>query len=354
MDAEDVSLLQCAYTQNITLTASLVKQMAVAFSETIRPAALRHAILAYAALRLPQHFYGKFQFHKAKARHTLILKIQTPDLIEDADVFASQILAWIALCQDSREEALVHAHGCISMMETLRHSGRPGRSSDLLAVFSPLILDNMNIVIAVGRDVPTTTSTFAQRVPYYRELCRTGTPPEAWRSADLETIHGFVRGAVCVSIVTLKQIAIKERNGLSLDKRMSATKALTAYIQSKTEDRGFQSVFNALAEWSGEDTRKGCERAPEQQLFGYQLIGLQSLRLVLAIIEDSTILSGVCSPEVMLLADGIRSALRSTGPPIEALRYYRDAYYCHMSLSGMALTEDNEGNLYFDSRETDI
>ena len=342
MDAEDVSILQYSYSQSVTLTASLIRQIAVEFGLAIAPASLRHAILAYAASRLPaQYFARKFEFHKVQARRRLIFKLQPPNHVVDADVFASHILAWVALCQNSRKEALVHARGCISMMNDLL----PARvSSNLLTLFAPLILDHMNIVLA-SRDVPTTTSSFAQRVPYYRELCRTGAPSEAWQSPLLETTYQFVRGAICVAAVTLKNIAIKEKHSIDIIERLAAVKFLAQYIHSKLEDDGFQNTFTSLAQGLGNNDLQEGERTPEQQLFEYQSIGKRSLEFVLAVIEGSTILQGLSSPKATTIAATIRSQLRSAGRPGEALRYCSDAYYCHISLSALVLIEEDERNL---------
>jgi hypothetical protein len=353
IDAEDVSALQFAYSKGITLLASFIKQMAVTFGVSIRPAPLRHAVLAYAALHFPaQQSRRNVEYHCGKASSVLLKRLDNPNQIADSDVFAAMVLAWIELCRGSTADSLVHAYGCMSMLEVLDNGRLPGRASDLLATFAPLILDNMNSVLAVGGALPQKPSagkpsSFGQRLIYYQELCRTGSPPEAWQSTVLETMHNYFRGAIGSVIVELRQIATLERNGAVDGASVRAAQSALEYIKAKTEDPDFRRTFAGLGRTFREKKESG--EVAELQLLRFQSTSLQALELLQSIIQGQNVLQGITSDNTLAIAERLLSSTEASRRPVEELWYYRDAYYCHLPLCGLVLTPEEPYECNFPS-----
>jgi len=337
--------------------ASFVKQMSLTFGKAIRPAPLRYAILAYSTLRLPQEqLRHGFEDYLRKAKNELWRRVNMPDKLQDADVFAAMILAWVSLCKGLSESA-THAHGGLSMLDCLSGVRKIGSSSDLLALFAPLIRDNMSSILTIGGGpppiiasgpstiLPRPVSVFTQRVNYYRELCRTGTPAEAWQPTEVETTYNYLRGAVGFSIRGLKSVAIMERDRVDRIERTQAINHISVYIQGKLEDDDFRRMFAQLGESfrrhqsHGTDSRDS-KLGAELQVLRFLSMGIQALELLRSIFEGpgETIKEGFGSHRTAVLAARLHSVAQSTGHPLEALKYYRDIFYCSLSLCGILLS----------------
>ena len=330
MEAGEVQLLNFAYSLDVTITASLLKQMAVAFGRIISPAPLRYAILTYAALNRQDKIKGLH--YKDKALRALRTRLNRK--IVDSDVFAAQMLGWIACCQGSNKEALIHATGSRLMLSHLSGRETQAESSVALRLFKPLILDDMNYIVRICGESPRSVpsrggSSFAQRLAYNQELCRTGTPSEAWQSPPLETVHNYLRGAIGCAIVLLKNIAIKEENGTSVLERNAEANQIIDYITAKIEDNVFKDTLA-----SSKQSLPTAKTQLEAQLIQYQSVGLQCLKLMLAILEPSTILLGLESAQAITIAAQILSATKISGP---STLYYKDTYCCHLSLGAMVV-----------------
>jgi hypothetical protein len=205
----------------------------------------------------------------------------------------------------------------------------------------------MNSVLEVGGASSTTfasdqPSSFRQRLAYYRELCRTGSPPQAWQSTAVETTHNYLRFAIGSAIVELKNIAILERNGVDHHDRAQAVKSTVDYIKMKTEDHDFRQTFADLGRLFRELKLKesGKVETPELQLLRFQSTGLQTLELLQSIVECQNTMQGIDLHNSVAIAARLLSGTESAGRPVDGLWYYRDAYYCHLPLCGMVLTPE--------------
>src|SRR5947207_6197982 len=79
LGGEDVLVLQYAYSLTHSAHASFLKQMALAYGQAISHHALRHAILAYAASRLPsEYFEQKFRDHQDQSIRSLRKRLDNP------------------------------------------------------------------------------------------------------------------------------------------------------------------------------------------------------------------------------------------------------------------------------------
>jgi hypothetical protein len=344
MSTEDAVLLQHAYSQGVTLTASFVKQMVLAFGMPIQYAPLRNAILAYSTLHFPSpHTLGNLnvEFYTAKASSMLLRRVKTPRILNDADVFAAMMLAWIAGCKGWTAESLTHGYGCLSIMHHLDStSGREmGRLSRHLAFFTPLILDNVASVLSLaGSRNPTGAVTFRHRATYYEELCRTGSPPEAWQPPKVEACYNHLRGALLLVLRTLTKAVKMEYDGVCEGDKMAVTEHIIQYIKRKMTDVDFRRELHNLLEMAADGESTAAIRPQAQvQILQFLSMGLQSLELLLSIFEGATISGGLASYQTTDIASRLHSATQLAGSPLNSLVYYRDIWLGSLSLCGMVL-----------------
>ena len=351
MDGDEVLLLQYSYTLQATISASLIKRLAMAFGTAITPLPLRHAILAYTCLQLQSELFAEqWESHDRIARRTLRIKCARRDLIIDGDVFAAMMLAWTALCRGSHKDAASHAHGCLSLLSIISSTEGDTKVSPLLKVFKPFILDDMSTIISMAGDSVQPAkaprrSSFSERLTYYHELCHTGTPSEAWQTPKLETTYNYLRGAIGGALHSLRNIVTVEGAGLDAS---SGIKILEDYITEKVTDPDFRETLISFDQALLYPTwRARRPNRSESQLMGYQTIGLEVLYLILSILERPTILEGLTSPGARRLSRQIYSAATLHGRPVESLSYYCDLYYCIISISAMTMAESQQREYLF-------
>jgi hypothetical protein len=320
--------------------------MAVAYGTGITSFPLRHAIIAYATSLRPddENFRRLSEIHRDEAVSSLIRKLDTPELIVDADVFAAYMLSWAAsICQDPENRDFMHAQGCLTMLSHI--SSRGEGMSEFLAVFSGMMMADMQTVLLKKRPRdtaaltinPAKLRTFDDRHRYYKELCRTGTPPEAWcQDSLLENTHSYLRGAVLNGALNfLKRIAMMERDGLG---RRGEVDNANAYITSKLDDAGFQRALPVLERsFRQRNIQHAASGDRGTQLLAYQFMGLDTLNFIFSIVdpENENILAGISSPNTRAISAQICSAALRHGAPAENLKYYADVYYCDISLAGL-------------------
>jgi len=140
---------------------------------------------------------------------------------------------------------------------------------DLLARFAQSILDNVNNIFSRHGAPTRLPSTFGERLVYYQELCRTGSPPEAWRPTEMETTHNYLRGAITRATATIGDLTTMEPNGDTDGQRAEIVRVITGYIKTKLEDVEFRQTFANLGESFMRKTREqptGPERIEIQLL----------------------------------------------------------------------------------------
>jgi Fungal specific transcription factor domain len=313
----------------VTVTAAMIKQIAIGFGMAVEPSSLRHAILAYAAHKLPEEqFQSQFENHTALACGALHRNIGESE-ISMGDVFAAMFLSWTALCRDAMVTAVTHARGCFNL---LNHVATTQIDAKMLAVFGPFIVDDMSTVIAMSGSMsgssPALPSSFVERLGYWNELCRTGTgPPQAWQSPVLETVHQYLWGALGGCFYYVKEIASQERD--LIDSR-TGKECLETYIRKKIYDPEFERTFAALVDelLLPEDQQGSLEA----QLMGYQDMGLLAFALFLSIIGHDNLLAGFRSPQSAAIARRIQLLAMDYGRPHRDLKYYSD-YYFYLAIS---------------------
>jgi len=324
--------------------ASFVKQMALSFGMAISPQALRHAILAYAALRKvdsSDESEEQLQLCMAKSSSGLLRKIIKREGIVDADVFAAMLLAWVAMRKGVAYESIAHANGGLALLTYLLRKDPQLFLSPLLKTFEPLLRDNFNTVLAKYGVLDTSSedsrpSSFAQRKEYFRPLCHTGSPPEAWLTADLEVTYNYLRGALNQSFITLKELATLETTPDYATTRASIANDILGYLQAKLEDTQFQVTLAALDKTVESSRRQG------KPLVRYLKIALRSLELLReSAFRKERILDGLVSDENHQLGSDILHAIKEAGSPGHHLRYYRDIYFINLLLCALPLNSSN-------------
>jgi hypothetical protein len=140
-------------------------------------------------------------------------------MVGDADVFAAFLLTWVTYrnsvelqtTEGSIPESHVHARGCRAMMG---HVTENGTETSFLRIFKGLVWDKMSWMLSTADSsrslFMTPMSSFDDRVRYFEQLCITGTPIEAWKSAPLEVVNDYLCDLLRTSLVWFHDIAMEE------------------------------------------------------------------------------------------------------------------------------------------------
>jgi len=254
-------------------------------------------------------------------------KVQEPARITDCDALAAMFLASTALSRKKVDEAVVHARGCLKILDHLRDSRC---HSAFLGTFTTYILDDMKSIISRSKGAPVTPrSGFSERLVYYRELCKTGTPRDAWHQPRLETLHSYLWGSLSGCLRSLRRIVIQEGNGINCD---GNRQALARYLKAKLNDGGFNETFTALL---NQDNRSN---EPENKLKCYQFIGAQVLAFVLHLLDHpASIVEGLHSHETRVLAEQIHLSAMKYGNGEPTLKYHSGVYSYYIAVVGLAV-----------------
>lgn len=326
MSSEESAILEYAYTRTLTLMASFIKQMAITYGVSIRPTSLRYAVLAYGAFKFPSTKPDDLsEEYVRKAQHELLRRVGKPACLRDFDVFAAMILAWICIYKGRTETSIIHAGGCLTMLRLLlRDNNR--RLTDILTIFSPLVVDNLTSIFNMaGQDFPirTTPLNFTHRYLYYELLCQTGSPKDAWQPAEIEATYNTIRGAIGVVFQALGRVTLSE----SLSEKADHT-PMIRYIIRKLDDDGFTRLLKTLESRIRTDETD----EPESQLIRYLSLGHLSLNILLTIFKHQTILQGIDGHDTAFLGARLQASIHEAGRPRPELNHYRDMFYASAAL----------------------
>lgn len=333
--AEDVLLLQYAYSVKDLRTATYFKQLALVYGTAISHRSLRHAILAYAASELPPDtFRQKMEYHKSRVCGILIQKLNRPENICDADVFATCVLAWTAWWFWSGSEFLAHAKGCLSMLAFLSESSKERPLSDMLIVFGPYVMDGLDFLFS--RDgayiprFPDQRTMFREHFRYCQVFSRTGAPVDTWQFPAMRALRVTFDHRLKGAAWWLRHAAIKELEGDS-QTVMSIARRVVSAINEDLSDLDLQRAICEVIEQS-HDVKNGTFK---DVLKKWAWIHWQCIQLVLAIFDAPTILQGFDSLPAITSARKVVSAWsfqgKPRGPRIE------DSYCTQIVLAGLAL-----------------
>jgi hypothetical protein len=322
-------MLQYAYTQSVTLTASFFKQMAKTYGKSIRPKPLRYAMLAYSAFNYPRSgSEERYRTYLGGAYHELRQRFALATDLQDSDAFTAMILAWISICAGNTAEAKAHGYGCIRVLKHIPED----ESSAILVRFRPLIADNISSVLNMAGDAPSSdlpNFSFNHRLLYYQLLCETGTPRHAWQPPEIEVTYNYLRGALGMVLHSLQAIVSQE----FLFTNVPHDNVLQ-YLHTKLKGSQFLQTYSSIENL----LRDGNEHeGPRYQIVQFLSIGCMSLQLLQAISESQNTLDGINGHAAAFIGARLQTAIRTAGTPLLELYYYRDLYYIGCALCGLLL-----------------
>lgn len=152
ISAEDVLLLQYAYSEQYGVHWSFIQTLPCEYGHTIEFAPLRHAVLAYAAGELPHdQFHERSQYHSCQTYEMLINKLDSAETITESDVFASCVLASNKIVRWRIDTVGVSYVECFLSLSKIFAKTSRGRS-DFFNCFGSLGFDLVNKSSTCCRD----------------------------------------------------------------------------------------------------------------------------------------------------------------------------------------------------------
>jgi hypothetical protein len=285
-------------------------------------------MLARAAIYLPPAEFGqRHEHHKRSAWGALIKKTQDQAAINEADVFASCLLAAIAWRNHSNEERLIHHRGCLTLMDILAKQSAPKPMSDFLLNFAPYIRDMLNLYDtlvsimsseALKYPLPQQRLTFKQRLRCFDMGHKSGVFNSAIEEAALDLLNDlFVISVACILRVA-KQEMVKDF------KRDAVIEQVTQHVMTQLRDEDLRRVFNSMT----------------------QTAQYQQLKLASRIMASSTILECLGTQHIGLIAKSLISCYRAEFPGrSQSGAYSNYCYSAGLSLAGLALPAEEYPSL---------
>jgi hypothetical protein len=335
---DDVVVLQYAYSLEGTFWASCFKRFAIEYGIAISHASLRHALLAMTLCEYPSmHMKQQIEYHKREARRQLIRSIETPSMIHDGDVFAANMLAWVALQQGLETEALLHAKGLLAMIKHLKGGER--LTSNMLQVFEPLVLDDAILIFSTLGELSMfryydLKTMFKKRKSYFHELCRTGTPPEAWQSPPLQALVTHLGELLTCSVSWLTHIVRTKTARHAVRKVM--IDQVTHFIKSELSDTELKRDLVILEQLQMHQNLRGMENRLDNHAF----VELRTIELLVIALEAPTLPEGLDNPRSNTIATSLVSILRIIGAPIRCPKYYNFYYHLAIGVAALALSRN--------------
>jgi Fungal specific transcription factor domain len=343
---EDVLLLQSVYSRmKFGVPASFFRQMAIEYGSAISCLALRHAILASAALELPVTQDNDRVFrHKDQAYRALIHKISTPSRISDADIIAASVMAWVAIAGAGGEsEVSAHLQGSVKMWNAVAERSEGKSLSPVLTVFGPFtfdcvgylgLLNSLTFSTKWQRGSLRKYTSFEQRIRYYKELRHTGGPSEEWQSVVVQAINITIGNLLAFLLSCIYGLALREA---AKDFQRDGLECFLQDILEETSDTKFLRCFAEL-QWA---TDSAAESKELVVTFLWQ--SFRCIHLLVAILKEPTVMDGLRATETVSLAEELLLTYRTLGLPSEGpiQNFYRSHYFSQLLLVGSTLSEGN-------------
>ena len=352
ISSDDELLLEYSYSNRSSFDwmTAFFRFLAVEYGPAIPSETLRHAILSYSALELPEgRFLTRSEDHERKAWRALIRKISEPAGITEADVFASFILSWIAGQRGSMSEAAIHVNGCLSMLQkiTETNGGRP--LSNLLDLFGPCIratLDMYATCMFVSAlpgvhwaPLRLERTTLKERSRYIEELFHVFRPTEQVNSIVLAAAESlgdlFSTLAYCISTVVERELRNEFQRSSRIDRVLEYATAALSDVALQDALVGIQNTEDIDPLISGTD----------EFLTNYEIQIFRSIELAKTVLQSPSISQGLCSPEARAIASKLVSSFRSLSPFAQDPRakFYITFWYhpYSITLAGLALPAED-------------
>jgi hypothetical protein len=194
----------------------------------------------------------------------------------------------------------------------------------------------MDGVIAFGAAYPTTfvslvpqRSNFRQHVDYYHELCRTGTPHEAWQSPNLEAVTSTLRTLFGIAINSLVYNAVLDDTD---SERKARVDHVLRQIRTDLADQDFWSTFSVM-----QPALLGTPAESivfESVLKAYNIVQVQCVQLAQVILEAPSSVQGFNSVEAMTISKALLSSWRPQRYLMTGQMGFYDHYFYHQLVLG--------------------
>jgi hypothetical protein len=352
IESEDVLLLSYAYTGDSQFTDLVAFSTSLAatdeFGFSLRDLSLRHAVLSMAASDLdPKYFQEKAIQHKAKAWGSLIRKIQNPVSINEADVFASCILAMLAWETGCDQELKYHVNGCLALIKYLDEL--PSRlPSTAFQVFKPYVLQWMDYLTTIANlsrwplagqnnSIPfqRERTTFNERVEIFSRFLQIGVPQRVWYAGTVDALHDTLTDCLQTLSLCIYRIADKERyNDPTRD--LAVLLALSQVTQD-LEDVNLQTTVQKISK--SISVTPTAPQAYKAQLEIYQMNQIAGIELARTLLQSTSILEGLSCFEANYRSKELLSSYRRQGlKPNQTIREFDWlSYPGNLLLAAMAL-----------------
>jgi len=337
--SEDVLLLQSIYVEERGAQSirALIRQFALVYGESISSKLLREAVLAYAARQFPESRYlESSKFHESEARRLLIVKLHTPEMVGETDLFAAFILMCLHWVSKSKV-ALIHEPGVKKILEELWKAGR--EQSHILKVFGPFCyVSAMRVYYSShpSEAMSSESSTFPhvkfqQRVTYHRHLLSFRAKTKAKYSATTLAVAGLFWDLQHIMLDLLLNTAV------DFPKRASILKSLSLEYLN---DPDFKQT---IATMDCSQSTNSHNRTEEDEVKTYLQLQKLSIELLITVLSSPSRMEGFHSPEAQKIAQqqlllwGSSHQLRNTGEAFELITW---AFVLDLGLVGIVCSPE--------------
>jgi hypothetical protein len=313
------------------------------------------ALLAGACRQFPPELFEKYHYNY-KLLATRALRSGLSSNLDEGDIFAANVLAWVAYSTHSDlVEVGIHMNGSMQMLKNLWILSRNGQKplSDALKVFGSFIIDCASSWSAKNGAIPRRMTTFQQRVKYFDQLSRL-VSGLGIRSAVREALHSTLGNLLELLLSGLSTAALHENAG-DFSNRLEKNSILQ-YVEAEMGDvELYRALVSTKRAFQNTHDHKSVDEQWTLRLFHR----LRCILLLHSILRSPTLSEGIDSVNTTVVAKSLISLLKSQsiprGAPIQD--YYLISWhnYSHLLLGGMALSNGGcpERNYPHSQRLTD-
>lgn len=236
----------------------LIRNFPYVYGPSLVSPTLRHAVLTIAAMKLPsQQFSKQTQHHRRRAYRELAIKLKTPSLIDETDIFAAYLLTFATAGSDF--VSFGHLNGCLSMLKAFRLDSRDTYVSDLFSTFAVVLTGVLSVMGAYealltgknfqwSRDgflVAKNFTKFVKAAPGFWPVSTNAT--HGWQ-CNLGTTIGSTLGIVADTLSGV--VLFLASSQLDLDKRPSLVEEIVQHVFEDLNDPEFLDAMETAKQWS--------------------------------------------------------------------------------------------------------
>ena len=305
----------------------LVVHLCSQYGPSLPVGSLRSAVLAFTALGLPSPaLREKAKLYYCEGRIAIAHKIRTEDQVGTIDAFAMHLLgavAWrIGGVRDLREFA-------IPVQRYYRHlihntDGKEAATSPILCAMIPLVQNWITI-----NNIFLTANQSKSRSPYSireRTFQHHFRIHDTIRQLDQRYVVG-IYGAISMTLAELlsrlirclhqaaQEVELKDdtRIGVKREQRFIWVNEVLDRVQEELNDLEFQAAFNSASESVDCRTSSPSENLQAEMVI-YNSQKHDCIRLAIAILQNSSVLEGLTSPDVHSIVRSLIASLQLNPP----------------------------------------